>query len=245
MSRNTSYLLVSVMLAGSAAPDIVRADEQADMLKIVARAIDATGGEAKLAKANARTWTSNGTFYGGGDSREFTARYSANYPKQYKLEIEGFFSMVVNGDKGWTKSQNGTQELPADRLADQKEEMWVSSLSKLLPLKDKDVKLTSAGEKVVDGRPAVGIHVARTGQRDVKLYFDKENGLLVRVENQAKTRDGQLVSQETTYSNFKDVDGIKLATKTVIKRDGSQYIESTLSEQKVLEKLDDSVFGQP
>jgi hypothetical protein len=102
-------------------------------------------------------------------------------------------------------------------------------------------------EAKVGDRAAVGVKVSSAGHRDVDLYFDKMSGLLVKSETRVKAEemDGKEVSQETVFTEFKEIDGAKVATKFVIKRDGKPYVEAELTDLKPAAKLDDKLFAKP
>jgi hypothetical protein len=56
---------------------------------------------------------------------------------------------------------------------------------------------------------------------------------------------GKEYMAETFYSDYKKVDGLLIAHKLLIKRDGNKYVDAEVTEVKVSEKLDDSVFAKP
>jgi hypothetical protein len=84
-------------------------------------------------------------------------------------------------------------------------------------------------------------------RKDVNLYFDKECGLLVKSENRAIAQEqgGKEVNQEIFYSEYKEIDGAKVATKFLIKHDGKKFVEAESHDIQAAGKLDDSVFGKP
>src|SRR6185503_2550966 len=102
-------LAVCYSLAG-----VAHADDQADALAIVAKSIKATGGEEKLAKYNAQTWKETGTYYGMGAGLPYTGNYAAQWPKQFRMEIETVFTIVINGDSGWVQAAGETNAMTAE-----------------------------------------------------------------------------------------------------------------------------------
>ncbi len=135
-----------------------------------------------------------------------------------------------------------------DALANQKRNTYLRVLPvTLVPLKGKDFKLEAAGEEKVDGKPAVGIKVTGPDQKDFTLYFDKESGLPVKLVAKVVGFQGNEYTQETTYKDYKDFDGIKKATKVESKRDGEDFIKSEITEFKVLDKdkVDPKTFSEP
>jgi hypothetical protein len=222
----------------------LRAEEPKE---IIDKAIKAAGGEEKLAKFKAHTWSAKGTYYGAGDGMPYTAEYAVQFPDKIRVEIKNVFTLVLNGDKGWMKMGDDSNEMDAEQLAEQKEVHHAGYVTTLLPLKGKGYALAPLGDVKIAGRPAVGIKVSSKNHRDVNLYFDKETNLLVKGEWTVKAMEegGKEVAQETLYSDYKDVDGAKVPMKVALNRDGKKYVESENSDVKVAEKLDDSLFGKP
>ena len=238
------FVAVVIMLA--AIPS-VRADDQADARAIIAKSIKALGGEGKLEKFKAHTLKETGTYYGMGDGLPYTANYSVQWPHQVRTEIVGVFTIVLNGDKGWMQANGETREMTADELKQQKEDHFTGWITTLTPLKDKKFKLATVGEGKVNDRPTLGVRVSSENHRDVNLYFDKETSLLVKAEHRTNSGEqgGKEVNEEIFYKEYKEIQGVKAATKVDIKRDGEKYVESEDQDIEPVGKLDDSVFGKP
>ena len=153
---------------------------------------------------------------------------------------------VLNGDKGWRKFGDNKMDLDGDALANEKRQIYLQVIpSPLLPLKGKGFKLEAAGEEKVGDKPAVGIKVTAPDGKDFTLYFDKESGLPVKLVAKVVGFQGDEFTQETTYKDYKDFDGIKKATKVESKRDGENFIKSEITEFKVLDKVDPKTFSEP
>ena len=244
MYRLLGLSLSAVIMLATAGQS--RADD-ADVQKIVDKAIKAKGGEANLTKYKAATWKGKGTFYGMGDGVPYTGEWYIQMPGQFKMDIGGAFVLVVNGDQGWAVEGGTPRELTKDELAEQKENMYAEWVIHHLPLKQQGFTLTAAGEENVGGRAAVGVKVAHAGHRDVALYFDKETGLASKAAFKVKAREqgDKEVLQEIVFSEYKDVGGMKMASKEVIKRDGKNFVDGESFDVKLVEKLDDKVFSKP
>jgi hypothetical protein len=228
------------LLAGAS-----RADDQ-DCRAIVGKAIKAVGGSERLAEFKAQTWKEKGTFYGEGAAQPYTGTYTVGWPDQFRMEIEGVFTLVLNGDKGSFKEGGKTQEMTKEQVAQQKESQYAGWVTTLLPLKEKDFQLSSLGESKVGNRAVVGVKVTHPGHNDVKLYFDKENGLLLRSEYRFKdARTGKESEIVSTGGDFKEFNGVKFPTKIDMKRDGKNFVEAQILEVKPLEKVDPGLFAKP
>jgi outer membrane lipoprotein-sorting protein len=235
--------------------NVVVADEQADMKALIERAIKAQGGEEKITKFKAETFKGKGKFYGNGEGADYTGEWAVQIPDKIRVQIDAeagnmkfTFIRVVNGDKVWQKFADMTMEVTdKDQLAEAKEESYARWAGTLVPLMGKGFQLASLGEIKVDGKPAVGVRVSHKGHRDINLFFDKDKGLLVRSENIVKDpmAGDKEMTQETLFSNYKEINGVLHPMKVVINRDGKKYVDAEITEMELKESLDDSVFGKP
>lgn len=228
---------------------VCRADDQAQAKAIIDKAIQAMGGAENLAKQRAVTYKEKGTYYGTGeDGLPYTGSYASQGSGQFKMEIEGVFSLVVNGDQGWVKMGDQTMAMTEEQLAGQKEELYAGWVSTLLPLQEKDsFTLALLEEVAVDDRAAVGVKVSHEGHRDVKLFFDKESGVLVKIESMVISQElgGKQVVQEVVVKKYQEVDGAKAPAKVVVHRDGKLFVEAEMYDFNAAGKLDDGVFAMP
>jgi outer membrane lipoprotein-sorting protein len=237
-------LVFGLLLAGVG---FVRSGDDKDARAIIAKAIKAEGGEAKLAKLKAMTWKEKGTYYGMGDGLPYTGVYAVQWPGQFRMEIEGVFTIVLNGDKGWTQAGGATKEMTKDELAMQIHNQRAGWISSLVPLADKEFQLKAVGEAKVGKQMVQVVQVSRKDYPDVKLYFAKDTGLLVKSEFRTKAAEQEFkeVSQAMYFSDYRDVDGAKHAHKLVIKRDDKVYVETEITDLKAAGKLDAKVFARP
>jgi hypothetical protein len=231
----------------------VRAAEDDKAREIVARAIKAHGGLDTLTKLKASSTKEKGKFYGMGDALDFTSESAYQLPDRLMVKVkskigdqEFSFTQVVSGNKGWIKIADNTDELNPEMLAEAKEQMNAATITHLGCLNDKDYKLSPLGEAKVGDRPAIGVRVAHKGYRDVNLFFDKEKGLLLKMETRGKDpMRGEEFTSTNVYGDYKKVDGMMVPHKITIERDGKPYVEAEVTEVKNSEKLDDSVFEKP
>ncbi|MSQ93498.1 MAG: hypothetical protein EXR98_02955 [Gemmataceae bacterium] len=213
---------------------------------IVKKAIEATGGEPKLARFQAFTWKEKGTHYGMGDGLPYTGVYAINRPHQFRMEIQGVFVIVVNGDSGWISAGGDTKDMSKEQLASEQKNHKAGWITTLLPLKDKAFKVIAEPAVKGDDPKTIAIIVSRKDYPDVKLYFDKKTSLLVKSVYSMKAADLDFkeVVMEGTYSDFREVDGAKLPHKMSLNRDGKRFVEAELSDLKA-GKVDAKTFDRP
>src|SRR5437899_309210 len=129
MRTGFSWML-SAMLVLMVSTDL-RADDPNGPRAVVDKAIQATGGEAKLSKLKAATWKGKGTIAIMGTELEFTGDWAQQAPDQARASVTVdaggmIFKMVrvVNGDQGWMKqNDNDAQPMPDEFLAEEKREL--------------------------------------------------------------------------------------------------------------------------
>jgi hypothetical protein len=225
----------------------VRADDRAEAMSLINKALESAGGAQKLAKARAQTWTEKGTYFGMGEGVPFTSSCAVQFPGRFKMEIQGFFLIVLDGEIGWMKANGETNELKGDELKEQRESQYAGWVASLVPLSDEAFQLKPLGESNIDDQPVKGVLVSRDGHRDVKLFVSDTSGLLVKSEFDvlASEQAGKKVVQEVFYDDHQEVDGVKMPRKVTIKHDGKKFVEATIIELKTAEKLDDKVFAKP
>ncbi len=230
-----------------------RADEK-DATAILDKAIKAMGGEEKLAKVKAYSQKSKGVLTINGNDSDFTTSATHEGLDHYRSQFETKFGDndvtfigVVNGDKGWRRFGDQDMEMNEDQIKNEKRRIYVGMIPmSLLLAKGKGFKIESAAEEKVGDKPALVVKVIGPDGKDMKLYFDKESGLPVKqVAIVPDFGDNGEYTQETTFSDYKDFDGIKRATKMTATRDGEKMISSELIEFKVLDKVEPETFTQP
>jgi hypothetical protein len=230
----------------------VRADE-AEVKAILDKAIKALGGEAKLGKVDAYSVKAKGTISFGGNDNDFTTELTAQGLDRYRSEFEGEFGgnkvrgvTVLNGDRGWRKFGDNSMELDVNGVANEKRTAYLQVIPvTILPLKGKGFKIESAGDEKEGSRTLAVLKVTAPDGKDFTLAFEKDTGLPARMVARVAGFQGQEFTQQTTYGDYKDFDGIKKATKVASTRDGEPFLKQEIAEFKVLEKVDPKAFAEP
>lgn len=229
-----------------------RADEK-EAQAVVDKAITALGGADKLAKMKMFSIKIKGTITLNGDDNPFTAEGTYQGLDHHRSTFEGEFGgnkfvgvTVVAGDNGWRKFGDNAMEIDADGLANEKRNLYRQLIpAMMLPLKEKGFKVETAGEEVVGTKTAAVLKVTGPDGKDFKLFCDKDSGLPVKVIAQTVGFDGNEFTQEATFSDYKDFEGIKRATKVELKRDGEKFVSQEITEFKTLDKVDPETFAEP
>jgi hypothetical protein len=251
MKRILVALLAIGLVAGFGGT--VPADDAADAKAIVDKAIKALGGEEALGKAKIAYWKSKTTISFNGNDNEGESETTVQGLNHFRQVFTGEFGgnkfkgvTVVAGDTGKRKFGENATELKDEALAGQKRSIYLTMIPvTMLPLKDSAYKLEPIAEEKFEDKPVVGLKVTAPDKKDFKIYFDKESGLPVRVVAKVSGfQPGMEFTQDTRFSDYKDTAGIKKAMKTVSKRDGEKFMTQTITEFKVLDKVEPKVFTE-
>ncbi len=241
-------LAVALLLGATAA----RADDRADAKALLDKAIKAMNGEAKLAKLS--TGSLKGKITGKDGNREITLDIDATWQgmSQYRADVDiqdggmNFKGVLVfDGAKGWIKRMDTTTEAPEAIGVFVQNLFHAGRMPLSLPsLSDKAYQPTTLAEVKVGDRAALGLLLGHKERKDVSLFFDKENGLLLKSEVRLADPQGKEITVEYLYSDYKDFGGVKLCGKITIKLDDKEFTMA-MSEVKPVEKVDKSQFEKP
>jgi hypothetical protein len=252
MKRTVDVALAAAIALAPALGALARADDS-KTTEILDRAIKALGGAEKLGKAETTSEKAKGTLTIEGNENSISSQGITQGIDRHRSEFEGEFNgnkfkglSVLNGDKGWRMFGDMVMEMDQDAVKNEKRTLYLSVVfDTILPLKGKGFKVESAPDEKVGGKPAAGIKATGPDGKDFTLYFDKDTGLPVRMVAKVAGWMGDEYTQDALYSDYKDFDGIKKATKVSIKRDGDPFLELEITEFKVLDKVPADTFAEP
>lgn len=240
------FVLTAALLA---LPASARADDSARA--VVEKAVKAAGYKPGD-EAAPMTWKDKGTFHALGTKMEYTGDWAFLGPDKYRFAIKGDFGgmkidmvVVANGSKAWGTMGGMTMDFTDEKLKYTLNEAHQLRVGTLLPLlSDKDFRLASAAEKDVGGKKAAGVTVSHPKHPPVTLYFDKQTGLLAKMEGKVadEFQGWKEVTDESYFEDYADVNGRKVFRKMRVLREGKPLIEGTLSDQVWPAKVDAKAF---
>jgi zinc protease len=209
---------------------------------LVAKAIDAKGGLERLrqiqslrAEATTRVTNDKGT-------GTFSTVTFIQYPDRYRVEAlaDGRRLVQVYADgRYWIQDAQGAHEAPPSV----RDEIHANVQRDLVPLL---LRAASGKVTVTDARsddPSLAaMTVAASGTGPVTLFIDRSTGLIVREQYDAS--DGGGVVQER-FSDYRPVDGVRVAFKTIVQRPGAPLIERIVQTIRFNIPLQASLFVRP
>ncbi len=241
-------LAVGILFAGAS-----WARAQDDTKAILEKAVKAHGGADKITKAKAQQSKAKGSVETAVGKVDFAQESSFQYPDKFKeishATVNGMqvdVTTVYNGKEGWMVANGQSIPVEGPILDAIKDSIDTIAVARLAFTGGKDYEATPLGETKVNDRPCVGVKLSRKGHKDVNLYFDKETNLLAKLEHRVKDpMSGQDLAEERIITEYQDLDGMKVAKKAIINRDGKKFMDLEVSDVKFLDKLPDGEFDKP
>ena len=233
--------LAVVLVPNARAQDATRA--------LIEKAIQAHGGAA-LDKYPAGRAKGKGTIILKGKEYQFAMERVFQTPGKlritYEVAIMGISRpvtyAVVNNSVS-AVAGGLPQELPKSQVEELRFAVYVQNVARLTPLlKDKKFRLAPAPDKTFEGKPAVGVIVSSEGMKDVRLYFDRQTNLLLAIERMGFDDQGKPAEDVDLFSDYREANGLKYPTKTLVNQNGKRYLENETTEFKPLQKVDSREF---
>jgi photosynthetic reaction center cytochrome c subunit len=140
------------------------------------------------------------------------------------LSVPGRPPHIMNADENWSARMDADLHFPGDAKA--LASKW----------------MVSPGEKI-DGHDTTQVVGRTESQPPLRLYFDTQTGLLLRLVRYSETPLGRLPTQ-IDYSDYREADGVKLPYRWSLSRPGNRFaIQVDELHQNV--PVEDAKFAPP
>ncbi len=203
--------------------------------------VQALGGAAAIEKISSRVM--KGTMDFGGKSVPIDI-YSKR-PKErisYAHMPDGDSITAFNGHEGWMASAGrpGIHEMQGSELEAAAIDADLQLATHLKPMFS---ELRVQEPEKIGERETYVVLGAREGKPPIRLYFDEQSGLLVRLVRFGETALGWLPTQ-IDYADYRDTDGAKIPYRWTLARPSGRFtIQVTEMKQNV--PVDDAKFVKP
>jgi hypothetical protein len=215
---------------------------------VIKKYVDFIGGKKNWKKV--KTLKTSGKYNYGGIEFPFTA-YSKT-PNYYKfiVPLEGkYYAQAFDGEKGWKidafKNETAPTMLTGKAARSMANEADVELQNAFIDYKRKGYQATLAGKDTVDGKSCVGIKLMRKDGDAETYYFDQLTYALVMKVSMSKNTELQGTTLNTLYSDYRDVNGIKIPFKSLNKSNDQLILEVTTEKAEVNIPIDDQEFQPP
>jgi zinc protease len=219
-----------------------------DARALIARAVAAKGGLDLLRSIRTVRVSSLTTVAIEGIATALPGTTTIRYPGAFRMETKtpnGPLIQVFNAGTYWFQDEQGVHTAPPRMAEQMRGTVQRDTLPLLIALADGKVS-AKAADVVDGGRTMPSLDVALPGARPLTLMFDPATLLLAKARYRADgTPAGTEVNVEEIYSDYRDVNGLKVAFTTELRRDGAPAVHRTLQTFEFNVPLDASLFSKP
>lgn len=240
-----SWLFLFVFAAPS---DMASADEAQDVIKRAMRA--RTELPSRLNKMVNSVQVMEGQMTGGGSRLPAAVEISARYPDHFRLEVTikvGGGQKIMyglDGESGWRSLGGDSERLDSSQLRELLDEVHANRVATLKPLEGPNYQLAIVPGESVRGQKTTGVKVTYPRRPEVRLYFDRKSGHLVKLH--FKSKEGGLpVEKEWIFSEYKEFNRIKLPTELSVIYDGQLFAKWEIKDYQFPERIPDEAFARP
>jgi len=211
--------------------------------EIFTKYIAVIGGQANIDKIKSRTVTGTATQTNGG-----TIPFEISQAAPDKFHIlatigQGTAERGFNGTIGWEKTARGVRQLTAVEVAQLQGSI---GLFHNIRLKEQFTRARVRGRDKIGDRQAYMIVGTTADNRQERLFFDAETGLLLRRITYTTTTIG-MIPEQIDFEDYREVDGIKFPFTVRISsiEVGNPISTRTFTNIKLNAPVDDSKFNKP
>ena len=217
--------------------------------RVLARAIERAGGAAALERATALEWEGDATVHAGGRTVSISGRWAVQPPDTAVVSTweasrgpESARHLVLAAPRGWTVRGGAFTPMPAAMLASEREEFYLDSAMRLVPLREPGVALSSIPPDSLGQR---GIRARRAGRPDVELYVDGTGRLAHLGIVLPGGSDGRAVRQDVWLDGSIEAEGVRWPRTIRITQAGAPFFDLTLRSLRVKRAIADTLLAGP
>ena len=218
--------------------DIAKAKE------IVAAAVKAHGGLENLTAVKNAVSESNSTVTTPAGKADMQVKFVHLYPDKLRQDVEtpqGKMSYVFDGDSVYLVSSMGTQPLPPEISKSFNDSVFRENIPLLINLAQNAIPVQFSGTEEVQSNPATVLLVKQPSGVMLKIYVSEQTNLVVKYVF-SETEQGVTLNKEAIFSEYRDVDGVKMPYHIVQNVNGNHFIENRISSIKFNTEIDETLF---
>ncbi|HUV36570.1 MAG TPA: hypothetical protein VMX58_06495 [Patescibacteria group bacterium] len=214
----TVFVIALALLCAGFAPSatlLAAGEDLPAAAEIIDRYVAATGGREAYGKIQNRVTTATIDIPMQGITMDMTI-YSArpdNFYSVMKSAMLGTIERGFDGEVAWENSlMSGPQIKKGTERGDIKRD---AVFDKYINWRELYKEVACTGIDTLDGGPAYKVLMTPNEGNEQTIFFDKESGLIVRIESVVETPMGT-VPFVTTLNDYRDVGGVLIAHKMMV-----------------------------
>jgi hypothetical protein len=147
--------------------------------------------------------------------------------------------LIVSGARGWLERNGQLTPMPASVVANERDEFYLYSIIRLVPLRASGVRLTAIEPDSLGQR---GLRVSQAGRPDVDLYVDGTGRLAHLRALVTDALSGSPATQDFWLAGTIEASGVRWPRSLRLLQNGVVYFELEIKSLQVLPRLEDPVL---
>ena len=226
--------------AAAATPDAAHA--------LLMRVIDAKGGLASLKNVRTVVADADTTLQMPQGSVSSSTRTYIVYPDRYRVDANVAGAEIVqvyNSGRAWVKDPTGVHDAPPAMREDFAASVRRDTFPLLIGAAEGRLSVRLlADTRADDGRDMHVLEISGPDVDAVTLNIDSED-LIARQAFMSPGPTGAQVKNEEVFSDYRDVDGVRIPFNAQLLRDGTPVLTRRLTRVQLNTQLSDSLFARP
>jgi len=240
-----SFALCCALLLLTSTPMLAQENKLPEGKQVLADYFKVIGGEEKVAQLKSMQQDFQIDMPAVGISGSGTQLMGGSGKFRQEMELAGIGSQTAGSDgtTAWEMSAITGARLVEDEEAETYQLTNSGPVPQFAYGKFFD-KIECTGIEKFDGVECYLVKYSKGDKKPMFDYFDKATGLLRGTRQTLKSPQGE-IEVETTYSNYKEVDGVKFAFNSSMQLGPGQTMEMKTKELKLNPKFDSNRFDLP
>jgi len=240
-----AFLRVSAQTAGAQPAQTGALPANPTVAQIIQKYLNFVGGEQQLKDIHSRIDT--GTYNYGGIEFPFISYAQAPDHYKYVVSFKGkYFAQSFDGKEGWKidvfKNEKNKTILHGKAALDMANEVDVHLESPFIDYQKKGFRLKWEGMDTVDQKICFRISLQDPGSDTAMYAFDGTTGALVKKTAVSKNAELNKAVLETYYSDYREVQGIRIPFKIVHRIKDQVVLTVTVKKCDLNQSIPDDIF---
>jgi len=215
---------------------------------VIKKYIAFIGGKKNWEKV--KTLTTSGKYNYGGIEFPFTAYAKAPNLYKFIVPLEGkYYAQAFDGEKGWRidafKNETTPTMLTGKAAQSMANEADVELQNAFIDYRRKGYGVTLEGKDTVEGKNCFSVKLMRRDGEVETYYFDELTYALVMKVSPSKNTELQGTILNTLYTDYREVNGIKIPFRSLSKSNDQLILEVTIEKAEVNVAIEDKEFQPP
>ncbi|MCH7676722.1 hypothetical protein IH879_17515 [candidate division KSB1 bacterium] len=214
--------------------------------EILKKVIEAAGGVAAFDEIDNFRIKTESKIFGQRSTIELVVSETVKLPDKTKQIFElatGQRIQVLNGEIGWSKTGETVTEISNAEMREMKRGLFRDTINLFKRFDGADIDVQYLGKETIQKNTLFILNIKNNFGDFFKLYVNSKTYL---IEKKSYHGGGPemaiLATLEEIYSDYHEVDGLKIPFHTVVKANGKKFIESNVVEVEFNLELREGFF---